>query len=129
VLKLCEAPVPEGIQGGDLFTGTDVVYAEESHEGNVLESVRELDGTDEHKLITANPGNPRGLEPIELYRVDLDPGERNNLAARSPDQVRLATKALLEQRARAQQQAVDADSVELDDDVAAHLEAIGYIER
>jgi len=129
VLKLCEAPVPDGVQGGDLFTGTDVVYAEESHEGNVLESVRELDGTDEHKLITANPGNPRGLEPIELYRVDLDPGERNNLAARSPDQVRLATKALLEQRARAQQQAVDADSVELDDDVAAHLEAIGYIER
>ena len=62
VLKLFEAPVPEGVQGGDLFTGTDVVYAEESHEGNVLESVRELDGTDEYKLINANRDNPRGLE-------------------------------------------------------------------
>jgi len=129
VLKLFEAPVPEGVQGGDLFTGTDVVYAEESHEGNVLESIRELDGTDEYKLITANRDNPRGLKPVELYRVDLDPAERENLAPTSPDEVRMATKALLEQRALAKEDAVVADSVELDEDVAAHLEAIGYIER
>jgi arylsulfatase A-like enzyme len=129
LLKLVEAPVPDGVQGGDLFTGTDVVYAEESHEGNVLESVRELDGTDEHKLITANRGNPRGLQPVELYRVDLDPGERENLAGASPDRVRMVTKSLLDQRARAKQNAVIADSVALDEDVAAHLEAIGYLER
>ena len=129
VLKLLDVPVPEGVQGGDLFTGTDVVYAEESHEGNVLESVRELDGTDEYKLITANRDNPRGLETLELYRVDLDPAERENIAGTSPDEVRMATKALLEQRALAQKDAVAADSVELDEDVAAHLEAIGYIER
>jgi arylsulfatase A-like enzyme len=129
VLKLFKAPVPEGVQGGDLFTGTDVVYAEESHEGNVLESVRELDGTDEYKLITANRDNPRGLKPVELYRVDLDPSEQENLAPTSPDEVRMATKALLEQRALAKEDAVSADSVELDEDVAAHLEAIGYIER
>ncbi len=129
VLRLVDAQVPEGVQGGDLFSGTDVVYAEESHEGNVLESVRELDGTDEYKLITANPGNPRGLEPVELYRVDLDPGELENLAQSSPDEVRMATKALLEQRAHAKEDAVVADSVALDDDIAAHLEAIGYMER
>jgi arylsulfatase A-like enzyme len=120
---------PAGIQGGNLFVGTDVIYAEESHEGNVLESVRHLDGTDEHKLITANPDNPRGLQPVELYRVDLDPGERKNLADSSPDDVRLATKTLFRQRALATEGAVAADSVELDDDVAAHLEAIGYMER
>ncbi|MGB8222744.1 MAG: sulfatase-like hydrolase/transferase [Polyangiales bacterium] len=129
VLGLVQAPVPEGVQGGDIFTGTDVVYAEESHEGNVLESVRQLDGTDEYKLITANPGNPRGLKPIEMYRVDLDPAERENLAPSSPEQVRMATKTLLEQRALAREDAVSADSVQLDDDVAAHLEALGYIER
>jgi arylsulfatase A-like enzyme/uncharacterized membrane protein YbhN (UPF0104 family) len=129
VLSLSGVPVPQGVQGGDLFTGTDVVYAEESHEGNVLESVRELDGTDEHKLISANPGNPRGLQPIELYRVDLDPGEQQNLAQSSPDQVRMAAKALLEQRALARKDAIVAGSVELDDDVAAHLEALGYMER
>lgn len=121
--------VPEGVQGGNLFSGTDVVYAEESHEGNVLESIRQLDGTDEHKLITANQGNPRGLAPVELYRVDLDPGEERNLADSTPEQVRVATKALLQERARATEDAVSADSVELDEDVAAHLEAIGYIER
>jgi arylsulfatase A-like enzyme len=129
VLRLQELPVPEGVQGGDIFTGTDVIYAEESHEGNVLESVRELAGTDEYKLITANPDNPRGLQPVELYRVDLDPAEQQNLAPTTPEQVRLATKALLEQRARARQDAVAADSVELQDDVADHLEALGYIER
>ena len=109
--------------------GTDIVYAEESHEGNVLESVRHLEGTDEHKLITANADNPRGLEPVELYRVDLDPNEQQNLAGESPDQVRIATKALLQQRAQASEDAVAADSVALDEDVAAHLEAIGYMER
>jgi arylsulfatase A-like enzyme/uncharacterized membrane protein YbhN (UPF0104 family) len=128
VLKLVEVAIPEGAQGGDLFTGTDVVYAEESHEGNVLESVRELDGTDEYKMITANRDNPRGLKPLELYRVDLDRAEQDNLAPTSPDQVRMATKALLQQRALAKQHAVAADSVELDEDIAAHLEAIGYIE-
>jgi arylsulfatase A-like enzyme len=129
VLAELDVEVPDGVQGGNLFTGTDVVYAEESHEGNVLESVRHLDGTDEHKLITANPDNPRGLRAVELYRVDLDPGERENLAGSTPDQVRLTTKALLQQRARANEDAVAADSVALDDDVAAHLEAIGYMER
>ncbi len=129
VLKLLDVPVPEGVQGGDLFTGTDIIYAEESHEGNVLESVRELDGTDEYKLITANRDNPRGLAPVELYRVDLDPGEQENLAGDSPDRVRMSAKTLLEQRALAKEDAVAADSVELDEDVAAHLEAIGYIER
>jgi len=61
--------------------------------------------------------------------VDLDPGEQENLAPTSPDEVRMATKALLKQRALAKEGAVAADSVELDEDVAAHLEAIGYIER
>jgi hypothetical protein len=95
----------------------------------VLESVRELRGTDEYKLISANPGNPRGLEPIELYRVDLDPRETNNLADNQTDDVVATTKTLVKQRAIANEDAVAADSVELDEDVAAHLEAIGYIER
>jgi len=129
VLKLLDVPIPEGVQGGDIFTGTDLIYAEESHEGNVLESVRELDGTDEYKLITANRDNPRGLAPVELYRVDTDPAEQENLAGDSPDRVRMVAKALIEQRALAKEDAVAADSVELDEDVAAHLEAIGYIER
>jgi len=129
VLGLVDAAVPEGVQGGDAFAGTNVIYAEESHEGNVLESVRELRGTDEYKLITANPGNPRGLEPVELYRIDLDPGETDNLAHAQTDAVVATTKTLVKQRGIAREDAISADSVELDEDVAAHLEAIGYIER
>ena len=129
VLGLVDVDVPEGVQGGDVFTGTDVVYAEESHEGNVLESVRERRGTDEYKLITANPGNPRGLDPVELYRVDLDPGEKHNLASEREVDVVATTKTLVQERARARQDAIAADSVALDEDVAAHLEAIGYMER
>ena len=37
-------------------------------------------GFEEFKLITANEGNPRGLEAVELYRVDEDPRELENLA-------------------------------------------------
>ncbi|MEM7137022.1 MAG: sulfatase-like hydrolase/transferase [Myxococcota bacterium] len=129
VLGLLDLDVPDEVQGGDAFTGTDVIYAEESHEGNVLESVRELRGTDEFKLITANPKNPRGLDPVELYRVDLDPGETRNLAESQASDVVAATKTLVRQRAQAGEGAAVADSVALDEDVAAHLEAIGYMER
>ncbi|MEM8610104.1 MAG: sulfatase-like hydrolase/transferase [Myxococcota bacterium] len=129
MLALVDVELPEGVQGGDAFSGTDVVYAEESHEGNVLESVRERRGTDEYKLITANPKNPRGLDPVELYRVDLDPGEQNNLASESTDDVVAVTKTLVRERSQAQEDAIAADSVALDEDVAAHLEAIGYMER
>ena len=52
----------------------------------MLQSVR----TPVSKLITANPGNPRGLQPEELYDVKSDPGEQKSLVGR-------ATPALLEE--------------------------------
>ncbi|MEM9193799.1 MAG: sulfatase-like hydrolase/transferase [Myxococcota bacterium] len=128
---LAEAGIegPEGLQGGSLFEGTDTVFAEESHESNVLEAVRERRGTDEYKLITANPGNPRGLDTVELYRVDDDPGETENLADSSPDDVHQMTEALIAAEQRAREGAVERQTVELDDDAAQRLEAIGYGER
>ncbi|RLB56018.1 MAG: hypothetical protein DRJ42_04540 [Deltaproteobacteria bacterium] len=120
--------VPDGVQGGDLFEGTDVVYAEESHEGNVLESVRERRGTDEWKLITANPGNPRGLEAVELYRPDTDPGEAANLAAGREGVVRQAMTTLVEQAEVAREGAVVRQSVEMDEEAAERLRNIGYME-
>ena len=47
LLRLSGVDVPPGVQGGDLFEGTDHVYAEESHEGNVLESLRTRRGSEE----------------------------------------------------------------------------------
>ena len=121
--------VPEGVQGGDVFEGTDVVYAEESHEGNILESLRERVGTDERKIIVANPGNPRGLEPVEMYRVDFDPGEQENVAERETSEVARLLTRVEEQRRDAAEGAVQAESREMDAATLERLCALGYIER
>ncbi len=87
---------PQAFMGHDLFRdGPDQwpVYAEEDLEGNVLTSLRVGDW----KVITANPGNPRGLRPVELYEVSSDPHERNDRAANEPER----TSALLQQLAAA----------------------------
>lgn len=119
--------IPEGVQGGSLFEGTERVYAEESHEGNVLESVRQRRGTDELKLITANAGNPRGLPERELFRVDLDPGEREDLSGTDAASLEHADLALQAARVRAAEGAVEGEEVELDPDSRRQLCELGYL--
>jgi arylsulfatase A-like enzyme len=72
-------PPASTFQGIDLFTGTvnEPLLAEEDLEGNKLTSLRSGDW----KLIAANPGNPRGLAPHELYDLATDPTERSNVAS------------------------------------------------
>ncbi len=70
--------VPPQFMGVDLFASAvdEPLLAEEDLEGNQLASIR----AGNWKLITANPGNPRGLATVELYDVEKDGGERSNLA-------------------------------------------------
>jgi arylsulfatase A-like enzyme len=70
---------PADFAGVDLFAETvsEPLYAEEDHEGNRVTSIRSGDW----KLITANPGNPRGLPPTALFDLASDPGEARNLAS------------------------------------------------
>ena len=70
---------PAAFQGRDLFTGTldEPLLAEEDFEGNKLTSLRSGDW----KVISANPGNPRGLPPTALYNLGTDPSENTNLAS------------------------------------------------
>ncbi|GIW39890.1 MAG: hypothetical protein KatS3mg076_0467 [Candidatus Binatia bacterium] len=78
--------VPEDFEGKDLFgdyTPPDLLWAEEELEGNVLSAVR----AGPWKLVLANPGNPRGLDEVELYHLGRDPGETENLASRMPEKV------------------------------------------
>ncbi len=78
-------PAGETFQGVDVFRDrvTEPLLAEEDLEGNRLTSLRREDW----KLIIANPGNPRGLAPQELYNLREDPGERTNVAARESGRV------------------------------------------
>jgi hypothetical protein len=99
------------------------VFAEEDLEGNVLQAVR----TREWKLISANPGNPRGLAAEELYEVGRDPGEKQEVLAKSPAQGEMMRaelgKSVLEARAHA------GASEQAGTDAATHerLRALGYV--
>jgi arylsulfatase A-like enzyme len=130
ILKTAGATVPAAMQGHPLpLDGTppvarDSVFSEEDFEGNVLQSVR----TRASKLTTANPGNPRGLQPEELYDVKTDPGEQRSLVASEPvllEELRAALgRSYLEARAHAGAGAqTDVDSVTKD-----RLRALGYVD-
>lgn len=118
---------PEGVQGGSLEEGTTRVYAEENHEGNILESVRELRDFEELKIITANPGNPRGLEPVELYRVADDRGEETNVAADQQEIVQGLMSSMEEARTIAAEGAVEGAESEMDEDTRCQLCCLGYM--
>jgi arylsulfatase A-like enzyme/uncharacterized membrane protein YbhN (UPF0104 family) len=120
--------VPTGMQGKDLMLGGDSAYAEEDHEGNVLRALRMHRGSSELKLIEANPGNPRGLSPQELYRVDQDPKEMVDLSKQDGSLLQVAAKNLdergkLAQSGRAQRQEVN---VAADASSMQKLRALGY---
>jgi arylsulfatase A-like enzyme len=129
ILATAGLAVPPVMQGHPLplDSGTapsrDSVFSEEDLEGNVLQSVR----TPSSKLITANPGNPRGLQPEELYNLKADPGEQHSLVSSDPtllEELRAALgRSYLEARAHAGAVAqTDVDSVTKD-----RLRALGYL--
>jgi len=126
LLRESGLPVPEGVQGGDLFEGSSRLFAEESHEGNVLEAVRERRGMDELKLITANPGNPRHLPERELFRVDRDRGEAHDLSASEPELLEAAELALGEAHHAAAEGAAEGVAAEIGEDELRRLCALGY---
>ncbi len=130
ILRTASLAVPPVMQGHPLpldgapAPARESVFSEEDLEGNVLQSVR----TSVSKLITANPGNPRGLQPEELYDVKTDPGEQHSLVAKEPvllEEMRAALgRSYLEARAHAGAGAqTDVDSVTKD-----RLRALGYVD-
>ena len=127
LLQQVGVELPEGVQGKSLFAASDQVFAEEDLEGNLLESLRYRSGDAELKVITANPNNPRGLEPLELYQVDTDPGEKRDL---SPEQGQLAEagKQQLEQyAAEVEKGAVMRREVEMNEEQKERLRRLGYV--
>ncbi|MFQ5477335.1 MAG: sulfatase [Candidatus Binatia bacterium] len=118
---------PVSWQGRDLFgsvTAPELVYLQEDHEGNVLEAVRGA----RWKLVTANDGNPRGLQPLELYDLRRDPGERENLASTEADRVERLLGDLAALRRASGASAVSGERGEIDEASKERLRALGYIQ-
>ena len=128
LLALKQLPPPPAVQGLDLFRGKEQTFAEESHEGNVLKSLRLRDQGGALKLIQANPGNPRGLAPEELYRVEADPREQKNVAAESGSALGHSQAELKHAEEQAKTGALKAREVDLAMDKTAEerLKALGY---
>jgi arylsulfatase A-like enzyme/uncharacterized membrane protein YbhN (UPF0104 family) len=123
--------VPDEMQGSPApESARTPVFAEEDHQGNVLTSIlySDDDGS-EVKLIRANQGNPRGVEPLELYRLDHDPKELENLADEDPERLAKATEALDASEVAARQGAVEAIAGELTPEQKRVLQQLGYMKR
>ena len=120
------APSPRW-EGRDLLGSAPApahTLAEEDHQGNRLTSIRQTTG-ERYKLIEANPENPRGLKPTELYSLTRDPGEATALTSPSADTLRVA-QAELQQRS--QETGAAPESAPLDEDAEAELRSLGYIQ-
>jgi len=133
ILARAGARIPPTLQGVDLVLGAEqrpernrIVFAEEDHEGNVLRAVR----TEEWKLIEANPGNPRGLPPQELFQVSEDPGEQRNLSAERADRVaELLRHADAQEQLARSQSLGGAATAELSAAEQEALRLLGYVEE
>ena len=116
---------PPSWEGRDLLAATtppQLTIAEEDHEGNVLAAIR-VQG---QKLILANPDNPRGLSPVELYDLRTDAGEKKNLGAETTKVETLRT-ALERARSAARQGGATAQTRVLDEAAEAELRSLGYM--
>jgi arylsulfatase A-like enzyme/uncharacterized membrane protein YbhN (UPF0104 family) len=120
--------VPKGVQGKDLFEPSSTVFAEEDHEGNVLRALRMLRGGSELKVIEANPENPRGLQPYEMFRMDQDPGELVNLARDDGETLGVAVTNLERRAKETRVGAARRQELNVSADPAAmqKLRALGY---
>jgi arylsulfatase A-like enzyme len=111
--------------------GDRTVYAEQDFEGNVISALKK----DGFKLITANEGNPRGLEPIELYDLENDRLETSNLqGVKSPicgespaERIEAMQQKLSEDLETAAAGAPIVEEVEVDEAETCRLCALGYL--
>ncbi len=131
LLDLADVAIPPTIQGRPLLDSTltsifipEYVFSEEDFEGNILKSVRDP----YHKLILANRNNPRRLSERELYDLQADPREMNNLAGGEPELEALLKSRVESTASFALEQAVGEQTGEIDESTHERLKALGYVE-
>ncbi|HUE29612.1 MAG TPA: sulfatase [Verrucomicrobiae bacterium] len=122
---------PAAMQGhvlpldGGAAPARESTFAEEDLEGNVLQAVR----TRAWKLIAANPGNPRGLAPEELYDLPRDPGEHRNVIAGAPDDAEKMRATLGRAVLEAREHGGASEPAPMDEATKARLKALGYTQE
>mgnify|MGYP001445435798 FL=1 len=80
------------------------------------------------KLITANPGNPRGLQTQEIYALGEDATEQNNIADVQPILGQTLAQELEEHQKRSQTGGATREQKAMAPEDEAELRALGYIE-
>jgi arylsulfatase A-like enzyme len=129
ILAAAGLPRPDTLQGhalpldGGAPPARQGVFAEEDLEGNVLQAVRTL----EWKLVIANPGNPRGLAPEELYDLGRDPGERANVVASAPAEAETMRAELGKSILTAREHAGSTQQTGTDAATEERLRSLGYV--
>jgi len=100
------------------------VYAENDFENNVLQAVR----TQNEKIIQANPGNPRGHEPLEFYNLTADPAEQKNLVDMAGPRVDELEDVLLGMIDSIQTGAAEPEVTSVSADKKQQLDSLGYFQ-
>ncbi len=131
IVAAAHAKPPAAMQGhvlpldGGAAPARESTFAEEDLEGNVLQAVR----TRAWKLVTANPGNPRGLAPEELYDLPRDPGEHQNVIASTPAEADAMRAALGRSVLEAREHGGASEQIGMDPATKARLKALGYTQE
>jgi len=131
IVAAAHAKPPAAMQGhvlpldGGAAPARESTFAEEDLEGNVLQAVR----TRAWKLVTANPGNPRGLAPEELYDLPRDPGEHQNVIASTSAEADAMRAALGRSVLEAREHGGASEQIGMDPATKARLKALGYTQE
>ena len=123
--------VPPAMQGTSLLkeyhlrsSQDQMVFSEENHENNVLQSVR----SDNWKFILANQNNPRGLSPQELFNLAEDPEEKNNRAAAQRERTEQMEAEIENYLDFARGQSAQEKVGTIDQTTEDRLRALGYVD-
>jgi hypothetical protein len=81
------------------------------------------------KWIEANAGNPRGLPEKELFEIEADPGERNNVAANEPGTAaEMARQAQSLEVAAREHKVGEAKAARISREECLQLKQLGYVQ-